>query len=192
MLGDFGLVGTMYGHLARDPWPARELVVKRPHLRAWTERMAAPEHAQMPAGAQGLLPNDQIAPTLEPVFQAIAHEFLPLLEGILAQLQKLREDWPEGKPLPRRLADVEVPMGQGRFIRAALPYSLWMAQRTLDAFARMSPLEQAQVRQWLRTLGGERLLDLDIPRLSIHGVRVALESQAPAQTTPSSSLHARS
>ena len=83
-------------------------------------------------------------------------------------------------------------MGQGRFIRAALPYSLWMAQRTLDAFARMSPLEQAQVRQWLRTLGGERLLDLDIPRLSIHGVRVALDSQAPAQTTPSSSLQASS
>jgi len=192
MLGDFGLVGTMYGHLARDPWPARELVAKRPHLRAWTERMAAPEHAQMPAGAQGLLPNDEIAPTLEPVFQAIAREFLPLLEGILAQLQKLRLDWPEGKPLPRRLADVEVPMGQGRFIRAALPYSLWMAQRTLDAFARMSPLEQAQVRQWLRKLGGERLLDLDLPRLSIHGVRVALESQVPDQTTPSSSLHARS
>ena len=70
--------------------------------------------------------------------------------------------------------------------------ALWMAQRTLDAFARMSPLEQAQVRQWLRTLGGERLLDLDIPRLSIHGVRVALESHVPDQTTPSSSLHARS
>ena len=25
-LADFGLVGTMYGHLGRDPWPARELV----------------------------------------------------------------------------------------------------------------------------------------------------------------------
>lgn len=175
MLGDFGLVGAMYGHLGRDPWPARELVAPRPHLRAWIERMSAPEHAQLPAGSQGLLPNDQIAPTLQPVFQAITREFLPLLEGILAQVQSVRPQWPEGKPLPRRLADVAVPMGQGQFSRAALPYSLWMAQRTLDVFRGMSASDQAQVRQWLTELGGERLLALDLPRLRMHGVRVAFD-----------------
>ena len=178
MLGDFGLVGAMYGHLGRDPWPARELVAPRPHLRAWIERMSAPEHAQMPAGSQGLLPNDQIAPTLQPVFQAITREFLPLLEGILAQVQSVRPQWPEGKPLPRRLADVAVPMGQGQFSRAALPYSLWMAQRTLDVFRGMRAEDQAQVRQWLTALGGERLLALDLPRLSMHGLRVAFDIPA--------------
>ena len=39
MLGDFGLVGAMYGHLGRDPWPARELVGPRPHLRALDRRL---------------------------------------------------------------------------------------------------------------------------------------------------------
>ena len=32
-LADFALAGTMYGHLGRDPWPARELIAPRPHLR---------------------------------------------------------------------------------------------------------------------------------------------------------------
>ena len=176
MLGDFGLVGAMYGHLGRDPWPARELVGPRPHLRAWIQRMSSPEHAQLPASSQGLLPNDQIASTLRPVFQAITREFLPLLEGILALVQAEQPHWPVGKPLPRRLADVVVPMGQAQFSRAALPYSLWMAQRTLDVYRGMNATDQAQVRQWMTDLGGERLLDLNLPRLRLHGVRVAFDT----------------
>jgi hypothetical protein len=172
-LGDFGLVGSMYGHLGRDPWPARELVAPRRHLRAWIDRMAEPSRgaASLPA----LLTSDQIAPTLAPVFQAIAREFVPLLEGINAQVKARLVDWPADKTLPRSLADVEVPMGQGLFRRAAIPYTLWMAQRTLDVYRAMNPLEQAQVRCWLASVGGERLLALDIPRLRLQGVRVAAE-----------------
>jgi hypothetical protein len=73
-------------------------------------------------------------------------------------------------------------MGQGQFKRAALPYSLWMAQRTLDVFREMNASDQAQVRQWLVELGGERLLALDLPRLIIHGVRVAFDKPASCVT----------
>ena len=100
---------------------------------------------------------------------------MPLLEGINAQVKARLVDWPAGKTLPRSLADVEVPMGQGLFRRAAIPYTLWMAQRTLDVYRAMNPLEQAQVRCWLASVGGERLLALDIPRLRLQGVRVAAE-----------------
>src|SRR5258708_16975583 len=34
-IADFGLIGTMYGHLGRDPWPKRELIDPRKALRAW-------------------------------------------------------------------------------------------------------------------------------------------------------------
>jgi hypothetical protein len=71
-------------------------------------------------------------------------------------------------------------MGQGLFRRAAIPYTLWMAQRTLDVFRSMKPVEQAQVRAWLASVGGERLLALDIPRLRLQGVRVAVEPEAGA------------
>ena len=56
------------------------------------------------------------------------------------------------------------------------PYSLWMAQRTLDVYRGMNPVEPQQVRAWLGSIGGEQLLALDIPRLRLHGVRVAVES----------------
>lgn len=174
-LADFGLVGSMYGHLGRDPWPARELVAKRGHLRAWIDRMAQPQ--PLPAGAT-LLPQDAIAPTLLPVLRAICHEFLPLLEGINTQVKAGLASLPPGKALPRSLKDVEVPMGDGHFCRAALPYTLWMAQRTRDVYHAMHPGEQGEVQDWLRQLGGERLLTLDIPRLQLQGLRVRPEALA--------------
>ena len=180
-LGDFGLVGSMYGHLGRDPWPARELVAPRPHLRAWIDRMARPEPpdgAASLARAPALLPDDQIPATLTPVFRAIAQEFVPLLEGIDAQVRARLAQEPPGRLLPRRLGDVEVPMAAGRFRRAALPYSLWMAQRTLDAYRSMTSPERQQVRAWLESIGGERLLALDIPRLRLRELRVLPEPVA--------------
>ena len=41
----------------------------------------------------------------------------------------------------------------------------------------MAPPEQAQVRDWLRAIGGERLLTLDIPRLQRQGLRVMPEAR---------------
>ncbi|MBK7684993.1 MAG: glutathione S-transferase family protein [Rhodocyclaceae bacterium] len=167
-LGDFGLVGTMYGHLGRDPWPARELIAPRPHLRAWISRMAnAPSHSKAE-----LLADDLIADTLAPVFRAIFAEFIPLLEGINHQVKAALPPLQAGRALPRGLADVEVPMGAGRFRRKALPYTLWMAQRTLDVYRQMPADEQQSVRDWLTPLGGASLLALDIPRLKLHGLRV--------------------
>ena len=170
-IGDFGLVGTMYGHLGRDPWPARELIAPRPYLRAWIDRMAkAPAQAKA-----GLLADDAIAETLVPVFRSIFAEFIPLLEGINQQVKAALPALPAGRAIPRGLADVGVPMGAGRFRRKALPYTLWMAQRTLDIYRQMSPDEQQNVRDWLTPLGGESFLALDIPRLTLHGLRVSPE-----------------
>ena len=167
-LGDFGLVGTMYGHLGRDPWPARELIAPRPHLRAWIDRMAEPPAAS----SLPLLADDAIAPTLAPVFEAIFAEFVPLLEGINAQVKAALPALVPGHALRRALGDVELTLSTGQYRRNALPYTLWMAQRTLDVYRAMAPHEQAQVRAWLAPLGGLRLLELEIPRLRISGVRV--------------------
>ncbi len=94
--------------------------------------MARPEQSSGAAGAPALLAKDPTPPTLTPVFQAIAREFVPLRQGINEKVRAKLGSWPPGQRLPRRLDDVEVPMGPGRLRRVALPYSLWMAQRTLD------------------------------------------------------------
>jgi hypothetical protein len=46
----------------------------------------------------------------------------------------------------------------------------------------MNAVDQAKVRQWLTELGGEGLLALDLPRLTMHGVRVAIDSPAVCVT----------
>lgn len=174
-LADFGLVGSMYAHLGRDPWPARELVAPRKHLRAWIERMANPRAQPGETGA--LLANDAIAPTLMPILQQIFAEFVPLLEGINQQVVALQPRFAAGKPLPRVLADVEIPMANGIFRRPAMPFTLWMAQRTLDSYQTMDAATQAALSSALAPLAAERLLALHIPRLQRCGVRVAF---APA------------
>lgn len=168
-LGDFGLAGPMIAHLGRDPWPARELIAPRPQLRAWITRMTDP--AAPPPGP-GWLRDDAIAPTLVPVLRLLLQSFVPLLAGISQQVKALLPGWPAGQPLPRALDDVAIPLGGAVFRRAAIPYTLWMAQRPLDLLASLPVAEQARVRSWLATLGGEGLLALDLPRLRRLGLRV--------------------
>lgn len=169
-LGDYGLVGTMYGHLGRDPWPARELVAPRPHLRAWIDRMARP--AQAPAG--DWLPDDAIAPTLQPILETIGAEFVPMVGAINDAVRERLGDWVPGRPLPRGLRDIAIPSRHGTFRRAALPYTLWMAQRVRDVVARATPDDQRAMRQALHAWSADALLDLPIPRLERHALRVAL------------------
>ncbi|MES2490011.1 MAG: glutathione S-transferase family protein [Pseudomonadota bacterium] len=167
-IGDFGLIGPLYAHLGRDPWSKRELIDPRPNVRAWVDRMNKPQPL---SGA--FLSQDQIPETLTPIFQAMFSEFLPMIEGILEQVKTALPKCAPGKALPRGLGEVEFPMGNGRYRRAAIPYIVWMTQRILDVYHSMSTRDQASVRAWLTGLGGEALLDMEIPRLRRVGLRVA-------------------
>lgn len=169
-LGDFGLIGPLYAHLGRDPWSKRELIDPRKHVRAWVDRMNQPQPL-----SGSFLPNDQMPETLKPIFRDIFREFLPVLEETLRETRAAIPHCRPGRPLQRGFGEIEFPMGNGRYRRAAMPYVLWMAQRMLDVYRGMNGAEQAAVRQWLGELGGERLLTLEIPRLRRVGLRVAPE-----------------
>src|SRR3546814_1777005 len=76
----------------------RTLVDPRPHLKAWVERMNAPQ-----PGAGEFLANDEIPATLQPLFDALFGEFWPMLVGIRDELQRaLPTLSPQRKRLPRR------------------------------------------------------------------------------------------
>jgi hypothetical protein len=169
-LGDFALAGSMVAHLGRDPWPVRMLIAPRPPLQAWIARMADP--AALPPGP-GWLPGDTLAPTLDAVMRLLFQSFVPMLAGINRQVLALLPGLAAGQPLPRALADVEMPMGDGVFCRAAIPYTLWMVQRTLDLLAAMPPADQMRVQDWLARVGGDGLLVLKLPRLRRVGLQVA-------------------
>ena len=177
-LGDFSLVGTMYGHLGRDPWPKRQLVEPRKHLKAWLDRMTQP--AAYAKGA--LLPDDAIAETLAPVFASVFNEFMPMVEGIAEQVRAFSEKNPGWtKKLPRKLQSVQTTMGGRPFQRAALPYTLWMVQRAFDCYAQMNEDDQASVKQWLASFNAEQVLSIPVPRVKRVALNVALDKTGDKQ-----------
>lgn len=175
-LADFSLMGTMYGHLGRDPWPARELIAPRSHLRNWIDRMAdLPNSFDESAGADWM-PNDELPATLLPILRATFEEFGAQVAGISAQVNALKDHWPSDRRLPRILEDVAIPLREGAFRRAAMPYTLWMAQRALDVIAKLPAHQAQELRQWLAATGGEHLLSLDAPRLERDGLQARFSS----------------
>lgn len=169
-LGDFGLVGTMYGHLGRDPWPKRELIEPRIHLNAWLERM------KNPAGyaTQNLLGNDQIPETLNPVFKSIFEEFIPMVEQVGELATQYAQQNGLNQRLPRRIGEVTTTMGGKPFKRGALPYMIWMMQRALDCYAQMADSDKHDVRTWLKQHNAEHLLNLNLPRVERRALTVAV------------------
>lgn len=171
-IGDFGLIGPLYAHLGRDPVPARELIAKRVHLAAWVQRMQHPEQPQ--GGA--FLPDDEVPATLDVVFRAIFSEFWPQLVATLAEMQKAVPTLPAGRGFERQLPMIEIPLAGERFQLRARPYSLWMAQRPLDAFRALSAADQGEVQGWLASVGGGTAMQLDIqPRLKRMALHVLPE-----------------
>lgn len=171
-IADFALLGPLYGHLGRDPFPKRTLVDPRPHLKAWVERMNAPQ-----PGSGAFLPDDEIPATLQPLFDALFGEFWPMLIGIRDEVKKaLMTLPPQRKRLPRSLGAIEFPMDAGRFRRDAMPYTLWMFQRIRDDYAQLDATSRESVDAWLRECNAAQALQLEIGvRLRRVGLHVAVE-----------------
>jgi glutathione S-transferase len=174
-IADFGLVGSMYAHLGRDPWPKRELIDPRTHLRAWIDRMAEPDTSAPPTSVE----SDEIPASLAPVLHSIASEFLPMIEATLAAVNRYLKSG-GGAELPRGLEPITFPLGSGQFSRVAVPFMLWKMQRLIAVYRAMGANEQGTVRRWLEAQGCARLLDLAIPPLRRVALRVAIEPSAQA------------
>ena len=169
---DYGLICPFYGHLARDPWSRDEFLMPRPHLHAWVWRMQEPyltaEAPPFPA------PGTPLPATLQPIVRSMFDEFLPYVEGTLAELRRAVPNIRKGARIERFLGMVSFPYADGTHQRLAVPFILWLVQRALDLLAAMPPADAERTRQWVRDSGGARLLELDIPRLEMSGLTVRL------------------
>ena len=168
-LGDYALMGPIFGHLCWDPWPSKNLIDTRPNLKAWVARMSRAHE-----GESALVPDDRIPETLQPMLASFFEELTPYLERCAAALGGMPVGGPyqtmsptarsEGR-YPRLGPIVDVPFAGGTIRRITLPYSLWMLQRARDELLRMSVEEADKVRNWLKSMGGEGLLAIEFPRL---------------------------
>jgi hypothetical protein len=97
--------------------------------------------------------------TLQPIIRSVFDEFLPYVEGTLAELRRTEPKPVTGKRIPRFLGMVSYPYAGSTHARLAVPFTLWLVQRALDLLAAMPPADAERARQWVRDSGGARLLN---------------------------------
>jgi glutathione S-transferase len=155
-LADCGLMGPFYGHLYRDAVPGRLLRETALPVCTWLQRMTRPD----PARQGEWLADDALAPTLGPVLRAMADGVSVLVDSV-NQIDEWADENAKPGETPGRVLGLSETHYRGGPLRTGLrPYTLWMAQRTLDAYAALTSGERARVDTALAQSGWEPLLAL--------------------------------
>ena len=155
-IADFGLMGPLYAHLYHDPYPGELMRRTAPAVAAWVERMNSEEPA-----TGDFLAGDEIAATLMPILQRMAHEQLPVLLDTDRQLAHWREQNP-GAKIPRSIGEHEFAIEGVSGSRMIFPYAVWMFSRAVD-FYRSLPLSgQQELDNLLRPLDFGDSLELGL------------------------------
>jgi glutathione S-transferase len=154
-LADCALLGPFYAHLYLDAVPGRLLRERAPRVCHWIERMNHPD----PTSPGDFLAGDALADTLRPVLTLVGHDAVPLLLDTVRDFER----WADARPPeleepPRAVGFHETGFRGARFQRYTSPYTLWMLQRTLDAYRSLSDAERARVDASLAGTGCEALL----------------------------------
>lgn len=171
-IADYGLLGPMYGHLNRDPWPKRELIDHLPSLQGWTQRTHAGSQSSGDFLSQDVLPA-----TLLPILQTVINEFLPMVKIIVekAELAVVMKGLKAGDALPRVFTGVSFLMGADQFSRNVFSYTLWMMQRIQKCYKSLSEAEQKSVDDLFIELGARGFMQSNLgPEVKRHGLGVKL------------------
>ena len=161
-IGDYGMMCSLYAHLARDPVPASLMKNRAPSLYRWTERMNVPhaDYSDMPYYTlHKVLPE-----TLEPLFKYVADYFLPELQMNIEVMNALTGG---ESGTPATINPQMAVLGFGGFqhgdttIQCAVrPIRFYMLQRVTDYFVAMKKDDQKAALNYLKPLGLAPLLTL--------------------------------
>ncbi len=156
-VGDFGLVGPLYAHLYRDPYPGSVMRESAPEVAAWVARM---NNAGDCDGE--LLADDKIPETLTPILKRMFREHWPVLVDTALRLGSWAEenDAPE---VPRRIGEHQFSINGVKATRAVLPYSIWKMQRPLECYRSLPDEQKQQADAFLRRVEGLHALQFQAP-----------------------------
>lgn len=157
-LGDFALLGPLYAHLDRDPYPGRLMRGRAPAVAAWVERMNAPEPRR---GA--FLPGDVVPDTLVPILRRMFAEQLPVLVDTAERVAAYVAEHPSGE-IPRVIGFHQFRLGDVTEQRAVFPYAVWMLQRALDCYRSIAGADRARADALLDACGGRAAVQYHVPR----------------------------
>jgi len=159
-LADMALVGPIYAHLYLDAVPGRLLRETAPEVCHWIERINHPD----PDENGEWLADDALAPTLQPLLELIGADAVPLVLDTVRDFETWADAHRADGDAPPRATGMHATQLRGIAMqRYTSPYTLWMVQRSLDAYAALPSDARAVVGAALRTSGCEELLNY-VPR----------------------------
>ncbi len=148
-IGDFGLIGPLYAHLYRDPYPGRLMRRRAPNVTKWVERMQRPEDFD-----GSFLADDQVPETLYPLLRRMFDEQFPVLVDTLRRVGQWAVEHPDASGIPRFIGKHEFSLGKVKATRRVMPFAQWMFQRPLNHYQSLSPEQKARIDPLLDELGG--------------------------------------
>ncbi len=179
-VADCALMGPLYAHLYLDVAPGRLLRERAPRVCHWIERMNHPD----PDGSGEWLAGDALPETLRPILERIGADAVPLVLDTL----RAYEAWADTRPPdlegpPRAVGTHRTRLRGVEFERYTSAYTLWMAQRSWDAYRGLAPEARRAVDRALAGTGCEALLAHPARhRLGKRRFRLVFEAASPAPT----------
>ena len=172
-IGDFGMLAPLYGHLARDPYPAALMKKLAPRVYRWVERMNresqdAPEYFDFDTD---FLQKNEIPETLIAVLRVLSQDFVPETVASAKFLNLwLSEQNPEtGSPAVFQLGtsplgNVEFQVRDHTINAAIVPYRHFQLQRIHQIFDEVETKTQIQIKQILKSCDMADILDVRLNR----------------------------
>jgi len=170
-IGDFGLFGPLYAHLARDPKPLHLMQTTAPRVFRWTERMNMPEtfiDEEVEQVGDALFADNEIPGTLKSLMKFAAEEYL----GEIAAHVEFANNW-----LAEQTGSDPTKMGLGRGIgmtsfdwrgheitTAVMPYRFFLLQRLTDWVESLEDKDRMAVGALFAETGLAWILDLKTSR----------------------------
>jgi glutathione S-transferase len=148
-LADFCLMGPLYAHLYRDPYPGELMKRIAPNVAKWVERMNQP--LQSPGD---WLENDEIPPKLEEILRRLFKEFWPVLESTANALNEWRIKNPNTNEVPRTIGNHRFTMGDVSAERAIMTFHQWKMQRVLACYQGFADKQKMEMSDFLTRIGG--------------------------------------
>jgi glutathione S-transferase len=170
-VGDYGLFGPLYPHLARDPKPLHLMQTHAPRVHRWTERMNMPEtfvdEATLKAGDQ-LNSADDIPNTLKAMMRFVAEDYLPELSAHIVftneWLKQQSDETLKQSGPGRSIGMAEFEWRGHTLSTAVMPYRNYLLQRLHAVYDEMDEAGQNWTRALFADTGLSLILDLRSPR----------------------------
>lgn len=170
-IGDFGLFGPLYPHLARDPKPLHLMQTTAPRVFRWTERMNMPDtfvDEEMDQAGGKLFSDDEVPDTLKSLMQFVAEEYLGEITAHVAFANAWLDDNSEVDPskmrLGRGIGMTSFDWRGHEITTAVMPYRFFLLQRLTDWVESLVDKDRKAVGALFAETGLESILDLRTSR----------------------------